>query len=151
MLKCTIPLLIMLIVSANAIANSTIPKHTIPPQVPFWKVSRYEALATKTAILYGIKPKTAINLIWEESSNRQYIEHPVSGARGITQITKITAIHFGIDYESLFDPNIAIPAGIMILADYIKQCGGKEDWGLMAYNAGPSVCRYADSILNDGR
>jgi soluble lytic murein transglycosylase-like protein len=81
---------------------------------------------------------------WEFSWDRYAISHKL--AYGLTQINPITARHFNVKWHKLDDPELAIKTGARVLSTYIRLCGTLRD-GLMAYNAGPSVCKYADNIL----
>lgn len=148
-MKCKMILLtvIGLVVLANPVgAGSTFPAHTIPPLAPNWKVKQYERLSDTFAKRYGIPKATLRGLIRAESSwNRYAVSN--KGAIGLTQVMPKTARRFGVSPHLLFYPPTAIKTGARVLAQYRKECGGRLDWGLMAYNAGPSVCRYADNIL----
>ena len=146
MIKCTILLIFIITIPANATMLNAGANAIHPPQAPNWKRAEYERLSDKYARQYKIPESIFRKLIKAESDWNRYAVSD-KGAMGLTQVMPRTAKHFGVSPHKLFWPPTAIKTGARVLAQYIKECGGDLKAGLMAYNAGPSVCKYADSIL----
>lgn len=69
-------------------------------------------------------------------------------ARGIMQITPITAKEMNVDFEELTDPKKNIDTGARYLKRLMRRFDGDIKDVLMAYNAGPT---RIDNWIDDGR
>lgn len=146
MIKCTLIIIFIVVWASSVGAGSTFPRHHYPPLAPNWKIDTYKQIAGKYAKRYGIPVDVYQNLIFVESSwNRYAVSN--KGAIGLSQVMPATARHFGVSPHLLFHPVVSLRTGAMVLSNYRKRCKGSLEWAVMAYNAGPSVCKYADNIL----
>lgn len=92
---------------------------------------------------YGIEPEIVIAMIQKESYFNADIMGDNGAAYGILQVHP--RWHYDrmerLGVTDLMDPCQNITVAVDYLAECIRMGGGSLDWGLMAYNGGPSYAR----------
>lgn len=96
----------------------------------------YAEFVEKYAGDYGVPADYARAVMETESSYRPNVRSS-QGARGLYQITPVTAEYLGVDYEELDDPETNIDAGIRYLGKLLNRYDGDREKASAAYNWGP--------------
>lgn len=110
----------------------------------------YDSYIAKYAEEFGVDPWLVKCVIQKESSYNPNAGS-AAGARGLMQITEITAKDLGIPYdESLFDPETNIAAGTEYLAKMLKRFDNNIELALAAYNAEPTRISNLGAIPQNG-
>ena len=85
----------------------------------------------------GVNPALLGALVWSESGfNARAVSG--AGARGLVQLMPATARGLGVDP---MNPAQALDGGARYLKQQLNSFGGRTDFALAAYNAGPSAVR----------
>lgn len=101
---------------------------------------QFDDIIARASMLHGVSEDLLRGMIATESSFRPRAKSH-AGAKGLMQITPITAKHLGLPKDAdLFDPETNIMAGAAYIAELLGRFGNEED-ALRAYNAGPTRIR----------
>ena len=106
------------------------------------KLSRYDFLIRKYAGRIGMDWRLLAAIIFQESQFNEDAESNKS-AKGLMQIRDVTAEHYGVDPEYLFDPDTNVFVGTRLLADLLR---GFRAEGLDSVN----VVRFTLASYNSG-
>ena len=85
---------------------------------------------------FGVPPAFALAVAHHESRFDPGAISP-KGAIGVMQIMPGTAIGYGVEEASLWDPDVNMYTGLRILRDLLTQFDGREPLAAAAYVAGP--------------
>ncbi len=107
------------------------------------RAALYEPIIQKVSVKHGLSPKLVSAVIRVESC---YDKKAVSrsGARGLMQLTAVTARELGVNDS--FDPHQNIDGGVRYLAKMLVRFNNDLKLGLAAYNAGPSTVEAFDGV-----
>jgi hypothetical protein len=105
---------------------------------PTWERQAIHELIREAAAAYGLDPALVRAVVWVESRYNPYAVSP-RGARGLMQLTSVTAREVGV--TNVFDPRQNVFGGVKYLSRLIKRHDGDVALALASYNAGPSAVR----------
>jgi Transglycosylase SLT domain len=105
---------------------------------PTWERQAIHELIREAATAYGLDPALVRAVVWVESRYNPYAVSP-RGARGLMQLTSVTAREVGV--TNVFDPRQNVFGGVKYLSRLIKRHDGDVALALASYNAGPSAVR----------
>lgn len=117
---------------------------TTRPVVAIDAPGRYDALITRNANRFGVRPDLVRAVVQVESGFDPNARSPV-GAMGLMQLMPATADELGV--IDPYDPEDNLQGGIRYLKSLLTRYDGDEELALAAYNAGPgTVTRYGNQI-----
>lgn len=103
----------------------------------------YLPVIRKHATAHGLSPELVSAVVRVESCyDRRAVSR--SGARGLMQLTAVTARELGVNDS--FDPHQNIDGGVRYLAKMLVRFNNDLKLGLAAYNAGPSTVEAFDGV-----
>lgn len=105
-------------------------------------LSRYAELMQRNAGRIGMDWRLLAAIIFQESQFNEGAES-VKSAKGLMQIRDVTAEHYGVDPEFLFDPDTNVFVGTKLLGDLLRSF---REEGLDSTN----VVRFALASYNSG-
>jgi soluble lytic murein transglycosylase-like protein len=98
------------------------------------KVKEYDGYIRTAADRYQLPPELIAGVIWQESrGNPRAVSH--CGAMGLMQLMPATAAGLGVG--NAFDAAQNIDGGAKYLRQMLDKFGGRVDFAVAAYNAGP--------------
>jgi hypothetical protein len=98
------------------------------------KVKEYDPYIRSAADRYQLPPELIAGVIWQESrGNSRAVSH--CGAMGLMQLMPATAAGLGVG--NAFDAAQNIDGGAKYLRQMLDKFGGRVDFAVAAYNAGP--------------
>ncbi|HKY64225.1 MAG TPA: lytic transglycosylase domain-containing protein [bacterium] len=98
------------------------------------KVKEYDPYIRAAADRYQLPPELIAGVIWQESrGNPRAVSH--CGAMGLMQLMPATAAGLGVG--NAFDAAQNIDGGAKYLRQMLDKFGGRVDFAVAAYNAGP--------------
>jgi transglycosylase-like protein with SLT domain len=98
------------------------------------RVKQYEPHIRAAATRYDLPPELIAGVIYQESrGNSRAVSH--CGAMGLMQLMPQTAANLGVG--NAFDPAQNIDGGAKYLRQLLDKFGGRADFAVAAYNAGP--------------
>lgn len=98
------------------------------------KVKEYDPYIRSAADRYQLPPELIAGVIWQESrGNPRAVSH--CGAMGLMQLMPATAAGLGVG--NAFDAAQNIDGGAKYLRQMLDKFGGRVDFAVAAYNAGP--------------
>lgn len=128
---------------APSAPDPTLPVSNAPINVPstgsanermMAKAREYEPHIRAAADRYGLPPELIAGVIWQESrGNPRAVSH--CGAMGLMQLMPATAASLGVN--NAFDAAQNIDGGAKYLRQMLDKFGGRVDFAVAAYNAGP--------------
>ncbi|NLJ15347.1 MAG: transglycosylase SLT domain-containing protein [Ignavibacteria bacterium] len=107
------------------------------------RISNYSKIISDASKEYQIPEPLIKAVITAESAGRYDAKSPV-GAKGLMQLMDGTAKGLGV--KNSYDPYQNIMGGTKYLRQMLNNFGGKLDFALAAYNAGPGNVRKYDGI-----
>ena len=113
--------------------------HGLPSFVP----PRFHDPIATAALRHNVPMDLLAAQLYAESNFNPFARSP-AGAQGIAQFIPGTARAYGL--SDPFDPEQAIDAQARLMADLLKQFGGKPALALAAYNAGAGAVRRHGGI-----
>ena len=108
--------------------------HGLPSFVP----PRFHDPIAKAALRHNVPMDLLAAQLYAESNFNPFARSP-AGAQGIAQFMPGTARAYGL--SDPFDAEQAIDAQARLMADLLRQFGGRPALALAAYNAGPGAVR----------
>lgn len=136
----------------NAAGGLAVPGKAASGSSQYDKPTQYDALIQQAAIQNGLDPVIFKRLLGTESSFNPEAVSPRGKSFGLG-IAQIADVH-GLSDAQRLDPNIAIPAGAKIFAQYLNAAGGDYEEAMMKYKGAvsdkgrASMAPIIASILN---